>query len=246
MVWTDIFGMWQLYAALLAVGVFGFSYFLRGIPVVGKTLGSKSMLMIIGVAGLLFTGGFLGDLISTSDTASMAPSGFAVSDLQVTTDFTTDTCGNGNVTENTNVADTLDVRLLDACAVETAAAEEVYSGIITVTRTGSLEPYSCQVTAQMPSKYQAETSPDGSYYNILEETTLGEYEVWLADGAAATINSPKEKASLTFGDGVATRTLGIAMDVDEEGHDALDQYSYKSVVINICGKPFTVNIHRMD
>ena len=247
MVWTDIFGQWQFYALLVALGTV-FSAFASRMGLFKLPILSKQALLYVGVVGLVITTGIFGSVIMSTGTASLgdAPAGFYISDLQVTTAFTSDNAGIGNVTESSGVQDHLDVRLLDAAVSETGGEEEVYTGILTVTRTGAGEPYSCVVQAELPADYGDEAGDDGRRYNIVEKTTTGEWEVYLNDGGAAVITSPKDHTTLSFDDGESQTTLGIAVEVDEEGHDALNQYSSKNIVVNICGRPFTIEIHRMD
>lgn len=230
------------YLALLGLTLFAYGVLrplARRLPFL-----NKRSLMLIGIGGFLITSGVIGSMSLGS--VSDGTSGTIITDLQVTTDFTTDTAGNGNLTENANQDDLLDVRLMDSWAVETAGSEEVYTGVITVTRAGDLEPNSCTVSCRVPPDFESESSPDGTKHNILEKTTQGAYECYLADGAAATVNSPKETVQLSFSDGEASTTLGVAMEVDEEGHDFLNQYSYKDVVVDVCGKGYVFRIHRMD
>jgi hypothetical protein len=246
MVWTSIFYDWRLYAGGLAVALVAYGT-IRSTPL-GRLpiFNNKRTLTMVSIIGLLFTLGIFGSIFK--DTGSLTgdnPEGFYVSDLQVTTAFETDTCA-GNVTANANIDDLYEVRLTDACSVETAASEEVVTGIITVFRKGSLDPYSCDVVAQIPEKFQDEGAPNGNVFSIVETNSLGEPEVYLQNAGAGALTSPKGATMLTFADGSATATLGVMIEVDEEGHDALNQYSYKPIVIDICGKPFTFNIHRMD
>ena len=134
----------------------------------------------------------------------------------------------------------------DVTEVDTTAGLELTTGIITVYRTGNLEPASCPVTALIPPKYQDEGAPTGVTYSIIESNSMGVYEVYLSDGSVATVSSPKQNTVLAFGDGVAMKTLGLAFEVDSEGHGALNQYGYKDVVVDICGKAFTFRIHKTD
>ena len=229
----------------LGIAVFGYglvkSMKLDRLPI----LNNKKTLMWAALIGFVVTSGGFG-LLDTGGTASLATvSAVQISDLQVTTAFTSD--GGIVPSENTNFDDILDVRMNDANVSETAGQEEVYTGIITVTRTGSLVPTSCTVRAILPPDYEDEDgSNPGLSRNIVEKDSLGVYEVYVQDGAAATINSPQETTALSFGDGVAARTLGVAIEVDEEGHDGLTQYNSKDVIVDVCGKPFTFRIHRMD
>lgn len=216
----------------------------RGVPLVGRLL-NRGTLMLVGAIGVVVTAGLLGGFGTGSlDRVSGMPGGFKVSDLQVTTAFTSD--AGPAPAENANIDDLIDWYAYDTNVTETAASEEIYTGVITVTRAGELDPYSCKVSAILPQSYADEAGDDGRRYNIIEKTTTGYYEVYLADGAAATINSPKQSTMLSFSDGEAATTLGVVMEVDEEGHDALNANSHKDVILNVCGKPFTFRIHRED
>lgn len=247
MVWTDIFTNPTFYLIMAGIALFAYSMVrstgLSKVPM----FNSRRSLLIVAIGGFLITSGVFASLnLGSLSTPSGAATGVQVSDLQVTTAFTTDGAGATAPAENANQDDLIDIRLTDANVTETGGEEELYTGIITVTRTGSLEPASCQVKTIMPADYADEAGDDGRRYNILEKTTTGQWESYLNSGGAATINSPKTQTAIAFADGAATGTLGVAMEVDEEGHDALNQYSYKDVVIDICGKPFTFRFHRMD
>lgn len=246
MVWSDIFTSSTFWIVMLALAVFGYGVIrsspLKKLPV----FNNKNTFMLVALAGLLLTSGLIGSwsLGSLSQSASVA--GVSVSALQVTTSFTTG--AGGSIGENANVDDLIDVRMTDAQSNETSGVYEATTGILTVTRTGSLDPISCDVVASTPS-YTGETaSTQGNSvsYKILEETTTGDLNAYLKAGGAAATTDPKETTSLAFADGVATATLGVLLQVDEEAHDALSQYSYKDVVVDVCGKPFTFRIHRMD
>jgi hypothetical protein len=202
--------------------------------------------MIAALIGFLVTSGGFGlfGSLGTGSLSGATASAVYVSDMQITTTFLTD--AGGTVAENQNVDDLLDIRLTDAQANETSDFYELDTGLLTVTRTGSLEPTSCQVRCIVPPVYEDESSPDGTTYNILERDTLGKYECYLKSGGAATTSSQKEMTSLVFADGDADQTLGVALEVDEEGHDALNQYSYRDVTIDVCGAPYTMRIHKMD
>ena len=212
---------------------------LKRLPIVNN----RRTVMIIAIVGLVLTTGIIGSL-GIGSLGTVSATDVSVVDIQVTTDFTSD--AGATPAENANVDDLIDVRMTDAQANETSGIEEVYTGILTVTRSGDLSPTSCEVTALLPADYADEAGDDGRRYNIVEKTTVGEYEVYIQDGAAATVTSPKEHSVLTFADGVSQRTLGISIEVDEEGHDALNQYSSKSVIIDVCGSPFEFKLHRMD
>jgi hypothetical protein len=233
---------WLILSGVMLFGYSLFSGLIKKVPVLGSM--NRKTLVMIGIGGFLVTSGILGGIMGSAGTGSLAEQGFVISDLQVTTTFTSD--GGASPVENANVDDLIDVRLTDAQANETAGIEEIYSGVITVTREGSLEPMSCAVRTVMPADFADEAGDDGRRYNILEKTTTGDWESYISDGAAATINSPKDHGTLTFADGASTQTIGFALEIDEEGHDALNQYSYKDVVYDICGKPFTFRLHRMD
>lgn len=237
-------GTWQFWTLWLVVALLFYTAIrplVKRIPIIGN----KSMLILAGIIGIIVTSPILG----TFGTASMnRPARVRIADLQVTTDFS----GNCTNTMNSNDDDLLDVRCTDAQANESTAWYEVDTGIITVFRDGDLSPASCKVKVTTDEGYSSERTPgDGTAYTVVEENTLGELEVYLeakksGSGAAASSSSPKEQTVLEFDEGISQAHLGVVLDTDEGGHDALNQYSYKDVVINICGKPFTMRVHRMD
>lgn len=202
--------------------------------------------LLVAVIGLLVTSGIFGGM-GVGSVARDDIAGSYISDLQITTDFASNS--SCTVSANNNVDDLVDVRCTDAQVLE-ADFSEVGTGVVTVYRTGELEPMSCKVKASTQELYESEKTPgDGSLYTITEKSTLDELHVFL-EGAttstAATINSPKEETTIEFAEGVSKAYLGVAIEVDEGGHDQLNQYSYKDVNINICGKPLVMRIHRMD
>lgn len=237
------FNFWLI---LTLIAVFGYGLirtmpFLRRIPIINN----RRTFILLAVVGLILTSGWLTDF----GLGSLSPAGaWAISDLQVTTTFLTD--AGGTATENSNQDDLMDLRFTDAQANETTDVYELDTGVITVTRAGALPADSCTVTCMVPPKYQDESAPTGQVYSVLEESAIGESECYLmgaSSATAATTSSPKETTSIPFAEGVAVGYLGVALEVDEEGHDALDQYSYKDVIVDFCGQEhYTFRIHRMD
>lgn len=236
------------WVVVTVVAVFGFNAIVKATPLKRvPVLNNKRNLMIIGIVGFLITSGIFGN-IGLWETGSMGGGSWVVSDLQVTTSHGTD--AGGTLSESSNYDDLLDVRFTDAQSNETSAILEINgTGEITVTRTGQLIADSCDVKCIVPAKFEDQSAPDGTKYSILEETALGESECYIraaATSGSATTSSPKEKASLPFAEGIQTAYVSVVLEVEEGGHDALDQYNSKDVVIDICGKPFTYRIHRMD
>jgi hypothetical protein len=247
MVWYDFIHMWQFWLVMLGIGVFLYtavikSTFLKKIPILNR----QNTFVLLAIGGLLMSTGALSSVFGNAGTGSLGGAGdMSISDIQLTTAFLNN--GSGTLSENNNVDDLLDVRLSGTTDVnESSNAFEVYAGQLSVTRIGSLKPTSCEVEAIVPPKYANEAGDDGSRYSIVELTALGEPEVYLASGAIATSTSPKKTVALAFADGVATTTLGVAIEIDQEGHDVLNQYSYKDIVLNVCGAPYTMRIHSMD
>ncbi len=243
----DFFQSPMFWAVVTGIGLFAYGVIapiFKRVPI----LNNKSAFMWIGIIGLLLTTGILGSM-SIFGTGSVAQSsigskGFVISDIQLTTSFASS--GGCTLAENSNQDDLLDIRCTDAQANETASIFEINNGILTVTRQGDLKPMSCPVVARTTKNYGSETTPgDGNTFTILEVTTLGLLEAYLGDGANATTTSPLERTSLTFAEGDATQTLGVLLEVDEDAHDNLNQYSYRDVVLDVCGKPYTLRAHRM-
>jgi hypothetical protein len=235
--------IWSL-IAFLAYGAI--KPFIKKIPIINN----QQAMIFVGIAGMLITSGIFGTMSFGSVGGSKLGGGVAVSDLQVTTDFG----GNCTVTPNNNQDDLYDVRcgsIASANVSETAARYEVHSGIITVFRTGALNPISCPVVASTVENYNSETSPgDGNKYTIVEETTLNELEVYLnakksGSGAAASTTSPKERTTLEFDEGTSQAHLGVLMELDVAAMENINQYSYRDVTVNICGKPMTFRPTRM-
>lgn len=219
----------------------------RSVPLLNNRMTFIAIAVIIGLAA----GGWLGTIgLGSIGGSSVDASGVTILDgstgLQVTTSFNHSTNGTGSIAESTNQDDVLEVRFFDANVSETAVEVEVYRGILTVTRTGSLAPASCTVQATLPDKYEDQSAPNGNVFNIVEIDALGVGAVYIQDGGEARTTSPRMQTSLTFADGDSTQTVGFAIQVDEEGHDALNQYNHKDVVFDICGKPYKVEVYKLD
>jgi hypothetical protein len=202
------------------------------------------ILPIVGIIGLVSTLGGIGIFESAS---LVGAEDVEIVDMQVTTDFTSVTgC---TIAEDNNVDDRVNVRCTDkntGQVNETAAQYEVQEGIITVTRGGNLEPASCTVKAYSADYFSEKTPGDGTVYNIVEVTTLDELEVYLADNSAAATTSQKERIELSFAEGEATETLGVLIELDEDAHDNLNQYSTKDIVLDVCGMPFYFRVWQMS
>jgi len=243
MVWYDLIYSTTFWLILLGIAVLGYGIVrstpLRKLPV----FNNKRTLTIVAIAGLIFASGILGSM-SFGSLASAAD--VSISDLQVTTNFAVDGVAGGSIAENSNVGDLIDARYTDAQANETSAVDEIDTGIITVTRVGSLAPTSCAVKAHYDSYASEKTPSDGVRYSIVEQDAMGQPAIYLKSGAAATTSAPKGSTMLAFADGSATATLGVLINVDEEGHDALSTYSYRDVTVDVCGKPYVFRVWRMD
>jgi hypothetical protein len=240
--WSFFNNVW-FWTIMLGIGVLAYGVIrpiTKRLPII-----NRKVIIYGSIAGILFTSGIIGQLgfgsvAKSTDTVNIV-------DLQVTTAF----AGNGSHADDTIIDDLHHIRLTDAQAVETAGSYELSTGIITVFRQGNLDPTSCPVVCSTTEGYAHESSPDGTQYTILEETSTHELECYLnaqksGSGAAATTSSPKERTVLEFDEGISKAHLGVALEVDEEGHDALAQYSYRDVIVNICGKPYTFRITNMD
>jgi hypothetical protein len=246
--WYDIFTNPTFYLVFGVIAFFGYSMIkstpLKKLPV----FNDRKTLLIASIIGfLIFSGVFSSLGIADWGTGSLAGS-LVVSDLQIVTTHQTD--NGGTLAVNANVDDLLDCRFTDEQSNETTLIEEINgTGVIAVTRTGALPADSCTVRAIIPPKFQDESAPNGNYFSIVEEDSLGVPEVYIeasSSSTGASLNSPKETTTLAFAEGVARGYVSVMIEIDEEGHDALNQYSYKDVVLDVCGKPYTYRIHRMD
>jgi hypothetical protein len=240
MSWTAIFGNPWVYGVLLGMTFAAYGVLrsvTKNIPIINK-FNKNTMALIFGVA-LIVTSGVLGSV--DFGTASLNNhAGSMVSDFQLTTGATS-SC---TVAQSSNVDDLYDVRCTDAQVTD--GNTEVNGTILTVTRSGSLDPISFPVRVDSPD-YASESSPgDGTTYNVLEKNSLGELSIYLQDGGAATTSSPREHTALSFADGDATSTLGVTFSMDEEGTDALNQYSYRDVKVWVGNKDYVFRIWRMD
>jgi hypothetical protein len=237
---TNVFGNPNTWYIAAGLAFFGFLYRVPYIGRLARRFGGRRTAPFVMLAIGFIVGGGLGSLTGLN---IIEAKDWSVTDLQVTTDFSAVNLSS-TTTENANIINLLDVRATDAQAADGNA--EVANGIVTVTRTGDLKADSCTVSCLVPPSYPNEAGDDGTRYDILEKNTLGQFSCHLKEGAAATTDSPRERTTIGFDEGAATDTLGIQIEIDEEGHDALEQYSYKDVIIDFCGKPLTFRIHRMD
>jgi hypothetical protein len=243
----EIFQNPWFYALLLVVAFLSWvtiKALITKIPILGSVLGNRQTFMFVMLLGLAVSTGIFASMGFGSVAVSRQPAGSVISDLQVTTNFLSD--GGCTMAEDNNVDDLWNIRCTDAQLNETASVYEADTGIITVRRIGDLEPDSCPVVASVSSFGSEKTPGDGNVYKIVEETTLSELEVYLNAGGAATTSSPKGSTVLHFAEGDADQTLGVLIEGEESAHDQLNQYSYKDVTIDVCGKPYIFRIHRMD
>lgn len=239
--------MWQFWLVVLGLMVFvpGIIRVVTSLPILRRVPWTTWMMVCIGA--LIITSGVFGGIKWPTGSLTKT-SGFMITDLQETTSFATDI--SGSVAANANQDDLWDVRLTDAQANETSGYYELDDGVLTVTRTGDLTAMSCPVVATTSTFGSEKTPGDGNQYKIVEETTLGELEVYLRTCSSASCASattyPKGATSLAFDEGVSLGYVGVLIEVEESAHDQLNQYSYKDVVVDVCGKPATFRIHRMD
>ncbi|MEO5350528.1 MAG: energy-coupling factor transporter transmembrane protein EcfT [Magnetococcus sp. YQC-3] len=247
--WMSIFGNPWFYGILLALTLFAYGV-IRSSPL-GKLplIRSRKMLMWVGIIGLAFTLGLFGSVGSFgTGSFSSGVTASSISGLQVTTAFVSNNSA-ANAVENGNYDDVLDIRLNDAQVGETAGEYELAGGVIKVTRSGDTSAWSCPVRCQIPADFVDEGTGVGPARSILEVNGKGEHECYL-NGAStstnATTSSAKEITSLPFAEGIDTAYLGVALEVDEEAHDYLDQYNSKPIVVDVCGVPYTFNVYRMD
>jgi len=252
MAWSWAFlNMWQFYLIVALFALFGYKALQ---PLVKKfpVLNNQPLLILISLLGLAATSGVFGTMSfgSVGGSPRSSGSGVQIADLQVTTAFS----GNCTNAANNNIDDLIDVRCnaTDTTFIsENSAHYETDTGIITVFRTGDLPAMSCPVVASTQEGFSSERSPgDGNKYTIVEETTLGELEVYLnakksGSGAAAATTSPKERTTLEFDEGASQAHLGVLIEADVDAAKQLTQYSSKDVVVDICGKPFTFRITQM-
>ncbi|MBI2670597.1 hypothetical protein HYX18_01295 [Candidatus Woesearchaeota archaeon] len=230
--------VWGILLAVALISYGTIKKFFRKVPL----LNNRTTTIWVAVIGIVLTTGLVGSLGVSSLSSKPAAVGFAVTDLQ----FTTGPNGFCTTATDSNVDDLVNVRCNGTQLSESSGNWELNNTIITVTRTGSLEPMSCTVRASTQRNYGSERTPgDGLTYTVLETTTLGELEAYLSDGSAASSSSPKETTSLTFADGVATRTLGVNLEVANKSMSVLNQYSYKDVILDTCGKFATFRIQYM-
>jgi hypothetical protein len=244
MVWYSIIYSPWTWGILLAVYVLAYgmvrSTGLSKLPL----FGNKNLMIIVAIVGLLFTMGFLGSIVGGTVGAS---SSFGITRLDVTQAFTTG--AGGTIAVDSNTPNLINVRLTDAQSNETTGINEVNgTGIITVTRSGDLKaasvPITCTSTDYFKNEVTGQTS--ASAYSILEKNNLGLKACYIKIGGVATSSDVRESNTLAFAEGVSTGTFGVMMDVDEESHDALTQYSYRDVTVNVGEQKYTFRIWRMD
>jgi len=232
------------YGGVLVLTLFSYATirrFTRRIPF----LKQKKMLMLVAGIGLASTLGLLASL-GFGSTGSMTPGVWAISEVQITG---LDDTNGGTVAVDGSNPYLINVRQTDAQANETALNYEVNQSTFTIQRTGELVADSCRVCISSAEYIKNEvTGQDGTNpYNILEKDVAGRYKTYLNDASTApTTTDSQGCANVAFAEGVASETFTMIVNVDEESHDALLQYSSRDATLDICGFPVVLSFRRMD
>jgi hypothetical protein len=245
---TGVFTNVWTYAIMIMLGLgIGWKFFAGLRPKSTRAVINKKNLLIAGLIGFLLFSGILGSV--TLGFGSVSASNVIISS-RVTTNFQTDS--GGTIAKSSSMDNTIDVRLTDAQAVETDGSEELSTGVIQVTRKGGVAD-SCSVRAVVPKDYLNQDGSDqATMYHLVERSGSGsalETEVYLSVGSsssAATTSSPTMTNELAFAEGVSVGYVGVTIELDEEGHDAMNQYESLPVYVDICGELYTFNFFRMD
>lgn len=232
---------------LAGISVFGYGIIrsspLKKVPI----FNNKKTLLMVAIVGFLFASGVFSGLgLGSLSTTPASVGGWSISDVQAST-LSASVAG-GSVALDANNPYLINARFTDAQANETTAIYEVNSSLFTIYRTGKLVADSCQVDISSPDYLINEvTGQQGSTpYNILEKDATGRYKTYFKSGTTqATTSDAQGKISISFAEGVSSAQFTMLSNVDEESHDALNQYSFRDATINVCGFPETVRIFTM-
>lgn len=206
-----------------------------------------SSAIVCAVLFLIFSGAISG--LGSWGTGSLnkdSSSSWSVSNVQVAT-LSASVAG-GTVALDSNNPYLINGRYTDAQANETASIYELNSSVFTIERSGDLKPDSCKVTVSSNDFNVDETTGLASTVplNILQKDATTRAMTYIQSGTTqATTSSPQESTSIAFADGVATAQFTVTANIAESAHDALTQYSFRDVTIDVCGFPITYRVFRM-
>lgn len=217
---------------------------IRSIPLVKKI--PKKTFFWGGIIGIVLTMGLLGGAFTLFGTGALSSTGDIVVDrIQTTTAFTMDNSTGGVDLADSGIDDT---RQSDFYLTEGIANGNAYieNGVFLVTRSGKLDPASCEVRIHKPPRYDIS---DTTYHIVDEDANTGVMNAYIATAAtsgAASTSSPKETNQLAFAEGVSGGYVGLRIDIDETGFDPLTQYDYKDIVVDLCGYNYIFRVHKAD
>lgn len=244
--WNALFSNPATYGVLAGLIVFAWGM----VGMIFRPLGIKKnmALLLVGI-GFVMTSGLLGDFMVEPDAAALGGKVY-ITDLQVTTGPD----GNCTNSEDPMVDDLINMRCSDHQVQEGetgAEPNELNGTIFTVTRGGALPAASCKVEFTSPRGWESQVTPgDGKSYTLWEVTTKNELEFYIRTSSTnnnlATTSSPKQSATLSFDEGVATGYVSVLADMDEDAHDNLVQYGKIDSTLNICGKKVILRVENTD
>ena len=237
---------WYILAILTFVGI---TY---KIPFIGRFVrqilpNKRIAVFVFAAAGLLVSGilaSFLGGLGGAPTGAAVGTAGLQIASVDYKAGSTWDS-SNVSIGEDTVRKNTAYIRSNDAGVDETSGKLE-FDGNLTVVRADSSKAGSCKVTASVTAFKSPSDPSDVNSYKIVEETSAGELEVYLAENQATT-SSQKQEFYLDFGEGVSTKTLGVVCEIDEQASDELNKYDTKNIVLTFCdGYKYTFEYMELD
>ncbi len=206
-----------------------------------STLGGPKKSLAIFVIAALFVGGVLDQYIGAVGVKGASVGGGTINLI----DITEDVSGNCTTAVDAQRENTITVRCTDVGVDEGAGVYELLANF-SLTRSGS-DYGSCDITITSNTFKSPSDLSDTNDYWILERTNLGQLEAYIAiEAYTATTSNTKGHSVLGFDIGETTNYFAIALEVDEEGSDELNQYDKVNINLNICGVPYLIEYMEMD
>jgi hypothetical protein len=225
--------------AMFAYGIIKSSP-LKKVPV----FNNKSQLLMVCVVCFLLTSGILGSLgLGNIISGDKSSSPITISQLQTTTAYQVTGAATAQADSSSDTTKQSDFYLNET---QLAGNAHINLGVMKVTRAGSLDASSCEVSVLKPERYSIS---DTTYHIVDESASTGTMFAYISTGstsAAATSADPKETNQLSFAEGVSTGFVGLNITLDETGFDPLNLYDTKTIPVDICGYNYNFIVHKAD
>ncbi len=207
-----------------------------------STLGGPKKSLAIFVIAALFVGGVLDQYIGAVGVKGAPVGGGTINLIDITEGTPS---GNCTVATDAQRENTATIRCTDSGVDETASIYE-FQNNFTLTRSGS-HYASCDITITSNTFKSPSDLSDTNDYWILERTNLGQLEAYISvEGYSATTSNTKVHSVLGFDEGQTTNYFALALEIDEEGSDELNQYDKVNINLDICGTSYLIEYMEMD